>query len=47
MPETKLPKISCKPKPRPTDNAAASHCSLSHDTPSDPNTVIAPTAMMM
>ena len=23
-PETKLPKISCRPKPRPTDNAAAS-----------------------
>lgn len=28
-PETKLPKISCRPKPKPTDSAAASHCSLS------------------
>ena len=32
-------------KPKPTDNAAASHWSLSQETPSDPNTVIAPTAM--
>ncbi len=33
-PETKLAKISCSPKPSPTDSAATSHCSLSQLTPS-------------
>ncbi|MOA66901.1 hypothetical protein D3C78_1938260 [compost metagenome] len=33
MPEMKLAKISCMPKPRPTDSAATSHCSLSQLTP--------------
>ena len=45
-PETKLPKISCRPNPKPTDRAAASHCSLSHETPNEPNTVIAPITIM-
>ncbi|MNE20153.1 hypothetical protein D3C80_1132610 [compost metagenome] len=33
MPEMKLAKISCMPKPRPTERAATSHCSLSQLTP--------------
>ncbi|MCY1442175.1 hypothetical protein D9M71_585270 [compost metagenome] len=33
MPEMKLAKISCMPKPSPTDSAATSHCSLSQLTP--------------
>ncbi|MCY1369886.1 hypothetical protein D3C76_1177230 [compost metagenome] len=33
MPEMKLAKISCMPKPRPTDSAATSHCNLSQLTP--------------
>ncbi|MNC74612.1 hypothetical protein D3C75_1259960 [compost metagenome] len=45
-PETKLAKISCKPKPSPTVKPAASHCSLSQDTPSDPSAVTAPTVVI-
>ena len=33
IPETKLPKISCKPKPKPTDKAATNHCKFSHLIP--------------
>ena len=32
-PEAKLEKIACRPKPRPTESAATSHCSLSQLTP--------------
>ena len=32
-PDIKLANISCRPKPRPTDNAATSHCTLSHPMP--------------
>ncbi|MNR04340.1 hypothetical protein D3C85_1202880 [compost metagenome] len=32
-PEMKLAKISCRPKPRPTESAATSHCNLSQLTP--------------
>ena len=43
MPEIKLAKISCRPKPRPTPSAATSHCSLLHDSPSAPRVIMMPT----
>ena len=42
-PETKLAKISCRPKPRPTVNAAAIHCRFDQRTPSSPSVRTTPT----
>ena len=42
-PETKFAKISCSPKPSPTDTAATSHCTLFQPTPSAANTDVSPT----
>ena len=41
-PETKLAKISCSPKPRPTPTAATSHCTFDHPTPIVLNTTTIP-----
>src|SRR5574344_1501171 len=47
MPDTKLAKISCKPKPKPTDNAATSHCRFSHLRHIEPAVKIVPRAIMI
>ena len=46
MPEIKLAKISCKPKPSPTPSAATSHCILLQDKPSEPRVIITPIMTM-
>ena len=46
-PDTKLAKISCKPKPKPTDKAATNHCRFSHLIPSAPAAKIIPKAVMI
>ena len=44
-PDTKLAKISCKPKPKPTLMAATSHCTLDQPTPKRAQAAMAPTTV--
>ena len=46
IPETKLAKISCKPKPKPTERAATNHCNLSQLMPKAPAARIIPKAVI-
>ncbi|MNT83708.1 hypothetical protein D3C72_2236160 [compost metagenome] len=45
-PETKLAKISCRPKPRPTVSAAAIHCSWLQRSPSNVSALTVPAMVM-
>ena len=47
IPETKFAKISCIPKPRPTERAANNHCNFDQDIPSVENAHAPPTATKM
>ena len=45
IPDTKFAKISCIPKPRPTESAANNHCNFDQDIPKVANAQAPPMAI--